>query len=145
MVAVSLHWRHTVAVQPPHAYQHRRTLCARRRHHRCIPPCVYPSVHRTLHPSQGGDTIFGKIIRKEIPAKIVHEDELSLAFHDVNPQALPLSLTLTLTRTLKSSCRRLLAFPKRVRVRVRLLLSGKARKRLRADVRVRVRVRGPAG
>lgn len=24
----------------------------------------------------GGDTIFGKILRKEIPAKIVYEDEL---------------------------------------------------------------------
>ena len=23
----------------------------------------------------GGDTIFGKIIRKEIPAKIIHEDD----------------------------------------------------------------------
>jgi histidine triad (HIT) family protein len=33
------------------------------------------------------DTIFGRIIRKEIPAKIVHEDDLCLAFHDVNPQA----------------------------------------------------------
>ncbi len=34
-----------------------------------------------------GDTIFGKIIRKEIPAKIVYEDESCLAFHDVSPQA----------------------------------------------------------
>lgn len=34
-----------------------------------------------------GDTIFGKIIRKEIPAKIVYEDECCLAFHDVSPQA----------------------------------------------------------
>lgn len=33
------------------------------------------------------DTIFGKIIRKEIPAKIVYEDEQCLAFHDVSPQA----------------------------------------------------------
>lgn len=33
------------------------------------------------------DTIFGKIIRKEIPANIVYEDELCLAFKDVNPQA----------------------------------------------------------
>jgi histidine triad (HIT) family protein len=33
------------------------------------------------------DTIFAKIIRKEIPAKIVHEDDLCLAFHDVHPQA----------------------------------------------------------
>ena len=35
----------------------------------------------------GGDTIFGKIIRKEIPAKIIHEDDDVLAFHDVSPQA----------------------------------------------------------
>jgi histidine triad (HIT) family protein len=32
-------------------------------------------------------TIFGKIIRREIPADIVYEDELCLAFKDVNPQA----------------------------------------------------------
>ncbi|KAG8456214.1 hypothetical protein GDO86_002129 [Hymenochirus boettgeri] len=37
--------------------------------------------------SPGGDTIFGKIIRKEIPAKIIHEDEQCIAFHDVAPQA----------------------------------------------------------
>ncbi|TAD76429.1 MAG: histidine triad nucleotide-binding protein [Oscillatoriales cyanobacterium] len=35
----------------------------------------------------GGDTIFGKIIRREIPAAIVYEDDLALAFRDVNPQA----------------------------------------------------------
>ncbi|BAZ65745.1 protein kinase C inhibitor [Fischerella sp. NIES-4106] len=33
------------------------------------------------------DTIFGKIIRREIPANIVYEDDLALAFTDVNPQA----------------------------------------------------------
>jgi histidine triad (HIT) family protein len=33
------------------------------------------------------DTIFGKIIRQEIPAAIVYEDDLCLAFKDVNPQA----------------------------------------------------------
>jgi histidine triad (HIT) family protein len=33
------------------------------------------------------ETIFSRIIRKEIPAKIVYEDDLSLAFHDVSPQA----------------------------------------------------------
>jgi len=32
-------------------------------------------------------TIFKKIIDKEIPAKIVFEDEICLAFHDVSPQA----------------------------------------------------------
>lgn len=32
-------------------------------------------------------TIFKRIIDKEIPAKIVYEDGLCLAFQDVNPQA----------------------------------------------------------
>lgn len=32
-------------------------------------------------------TIFEKIIAREIPADIVHEDDLCLAFRDVNPQA----------------------------------------------------------
>ncbi|MFN3406987.1 MAG: histidine triad nucleotide-binding protein [Caldimicrobium sp.] len=31
--------------------------------------------------------IFCKIVNKEIPAKIVYEDEKVLAFHDINPQA----------------------------------------------------------
>ncbi|PRP84200.1 hypothetical protein PROFUN_08400 [Planoprotostelium fungivorum] len=33
------------------------------------------------------DTIFGKILRKEIPATVVYEDEDALAFRDVSPQA----------------------------------------------------------
>jgi histidine triad (HIT) family protein len=33
------------------------------------------------------DTIFGKIIRREIPADIVYEDDFCLAFRDVAPQA----------------------------------------------------------
>ena len=37
--------------------------------------------------SETTDTIFGKIIRKEIPANIVYEDELAIAFTDINPQA----------------------------------------------------------
>jgi len=32
-------------------------------------------------------TLFGKVIRREIPADIVYEDELCLAFRDINPQA----------------------------------------------------------
>ena len=32
-------------------------------------------------------TIFDKIISREIPADIVHEDDLCLAFRDINPQA----------------------------------------------------------
>jgi histidine triad (HIT) family protein len=33
------------------------------------------------------ETIFAKIIRREVPARIEHEDDLCLAFHDVAPQA----------------------------------------------------------
>jgi histidine triad (HIT) family protein len=33
------------------------------------------------------DTIFSKIIRREIPADIVYEDDLALAFKDINAQA----------------------------------------------------------
>jgi histidine triad (HIT) family protein len=33
------------------------------------------------------DNIFLKIIEKEIPAQIVYEDDRSLAFHDLKPQA----------------------------------------------------------
>jgi histidine triad (HIT) family protein len=33
------------------------------------------------------ETLFSKIIRKEIPADIVYEDDLALAFRDINPQA----------------------------------------------------------
>lgn len=34
-----------------------------------------------------GETIFAKIIRKEIPAEIVFENDAVLAFKDINPQA----------------------------------------------------------
>ncbi len=33
------------------------------------------------------DTIFHKIIRKEIPAKVLHEDEQCIVFHDIQPAA----------------------------------------------------------
>jgi histidine triad (HIT) family protein len=33
------------------------------------------------------ETIFSKIISREIPADIVYEDDLALAFKDVHPQA----------------------------------------------------------
>jgi len=33
------------------------------------------------------ETIFSKIVRREIPAEIVYEDELALAFKDITPQA----------------------------------------------------------
>jgi histidine triad (HIT) family protein len=33
------------------------------------------------------ETIFSRIIRKEIPAEIVYEDDRATAFRDINPQA----------------------------------------------------------
>jgi histidine triad (HIT) family protein len=33
------------------------------------------------------NNIFLKVINKEIPAKIIHEDDLCVAFHDIHPQA----------------------------------------------------------
>ena len=33
------------------------------------------------------ETIFNKIIRREIPADIVYEDDLCMAFRDIEPQA----------------------------------------------------------
>lgn len=37
--------------------------------------------------TETSDTIFGKVIRREIPADIIYEDNLCLAFRDINPQA----------------------------------------------------------
>ena len=37
--------------------------------------------------SQDSETLFSKIIRREIPADIVYEDDLVLAFRDIQPQA----------------------------------------------------------
>ncbi|KAG1970917.1 histidine triad nucleotide-binding protein 1 [Pimephales promelas] len=44
-------------------------------------------VSRAQTAQPGGDTIFGKIIRKEIPASIIYEDDQCIAFNDVAPQA----------------------------------------------------------
>lgn len=37
--------------------------------------------------SDATETIFSKIIRKEIPAEIIYEDNLAIAFKDIAPQA----------------------------------------------------------
>jgi histidine triad (HIT) family protein len=37
--------------------------------------------------TEAPDTLFSKIIRREIPADIVYEDDLAIAFRDVYPQA----------------------------------------------------------
>lgn len=38
-------------------------------------------------PPYDNANIFARILRGEIPSRKVHEDEWSLAFHDINPQA----------------------------------------------------------
>uniref|UniRef100_A0A023FTM0 Putative zinc-binding protein of the histidine triad hit family n=1 Tax=Amblyomma parvum TaxID=251391 RepID=A0A023FTM0_AMBPA len=44
-------------------------------------------VEKAQLASETGDTIFGKIIRGEIPTKFIYEDDRCVAFHDINPQA----------------------------------------------------------
>ncbi|KRF98648.1 uncharacterized protein Dwil_GK18243, isoform B [Drosophila willistoni] len=44
-------------------------------------------VDKAQTATKGEDTIFGKILRKEIPCKFIYEDEKCVAFNDVNPQA----------------------------------------------------------
>ena len=39
------------------------------------------------HGDNALDTLFTKIINREIPAKIIYEDDQVLAFHDIAPQA----------------------------------------------------------
>lgn len=43
--------------------------------------------HHPRHTSEENPTIFGKILRGEIPAKVVYEDDLVLAFYDIAPKA----------------------------------------------------------
>ncbi|XP_067884990.1 histidine triad nucleotide-binding protein 1 [Heterodontus francisci] len=42
---------------------------------------------RAQSAQAGGDTIFGKIIRKEIVCKLLYEDDQCIAFNDIEPQA----------------------------------------------------------
>lgn len=44
-------------------------------------------VSRKEEASMPEETIFSKIIRREIPADILYQDELVTAFRDINPQA----------------------------------------------------------
>src|SRR6476469_356197 len=48
-----------------------------------LPNFLLPS----LTPMTTQETLFSKIIRREIPADIVYEDDLALAFKDIQPQA----------------------------------------------------------
>uniref|UniRef100_A0A6M2E2W5 Putative zinc-binding protein of the histidine triad hit family n=1 Tax=Amblyomma tuberculatum TaxID=48802 RepID=A0A6M2E2W5_9ACAR len=44
-------------------------------------------VQKAQLASETGDTIFGKIVKGEIPTKFIYEDDKCVAFHDINPQA----------------------------------------------------------
>ncbi|RZF44358.1 hypothetical protein LSTR_LSTR017601, partial [Laodelphax striatellus] len=44
-------------------------------------------VGKSQTAAPGGDTIFGKILRKEIPCTFIYEDDKCVAFNDVSPQA----------------------------------------------------------
>jgi len=46
-----------------------------------------PPKSQQLCMSETRETIFSKIIRREVPAEIVYEDDLALAFKDIRPQA----------------------------------------------------------
>ena len=48
-----------------------------------MPHILFPVYCFSMSP----DTIFHKILRKEIPANVAYEDDEVLAFHDIHPKA----------------------------------------------------------
>lgn len=44
-------------------------------------------IEKAQQAKPGGDTIFGKIARKEIPCEFIYEDDQCVAFNDLSPQA----------------------------------------------------------
>jgi histidine triad (HIT) family protein len=56
-----------------------------------IRPAAFPDLRRRRPASKLGDmsekTLFSKIIDREIPAEIEHEDEHCIAFRDIDPKA----------------------------------------------------------
>ncbi|CAK9819508.1 Adenosine 5'-monophosphoramidase HINT1 [Anthophora quadrimaculata] len=53
-------------------------------------PCwrkMATEVERARAAAPGNDTIFGKILRKEIPCNFIYEDDQCVAFQDINAQA----------------------------------------------------------
>ncbi|ALC39796.1 CG2862 [Drosophila busckii] len=58
-------------------YRNFSTNCAR----------MASEVEKAQSAAASEDTIFGKILRKEIPCKYIYEDDKCVAFNDVSPQA----------------------------------------------------------
>ncbi|XP_017859225.1 PREDICTED: histidine triad nucleotide-binding protein 1 [Drosophila arizonae] len=58
-------------------YRSISTTCAR----------MASEVEKAQSAAASEDTIFGKILRKEIPCKFIYEDDKCVAFNDVAPQA----------------------------------------------------------
>jgi surfactin synthase thioesterase subunit/diadenosine tetraphosphate (Ap4A) HIT family hydrolase len=52
-----------------------------------MPKGLSDEVVKAQKPDAYGATVFAKIIRKEMPATILFEDDVCLAFKDINPQA----------------------------------------------------------
>ncbi|XP_031832352.1 histidine triad nucleotide binding protein 1 [Nomia melanderi] len=53
-------------------------------------PCwrkMATEVEKAQTAAPSGDTIFGKILRKEIPCNFIYEDDKCVAFQDINGQA----------------------------------------------------------
>jgi histidine triad (HIT) family protein len=57
--------------------------------HQALRPLFVAQARKTTRQTalSGGDTIFGKILRKELPCNFIYEDNLCVAFDDINPQA----------------------------------------------------------
>jgi len=52
-----------------------------------VKKCGHKTQYFFKENAMAAETIFSKIIRKEIPANIVYQDELVTAFRDIAPQA----------------------------------------------------------
>jgi hypothetical protein len=78
---------HTRYAPRPPTRPFTRTHIGARPHRLTLIPPPSPLARAAAAADAGAQTIFDKIISKEIPATIIFEDDTALAFRDVNPQA----------------------------------------------------------
>jgi hypothetical protein len=65
-----------------------RLQLAHTRHVTCSPVTILPTENENNKGTpMAEETIFSKIIRREIPSDIVYQDDLVTAFRDISPQA----------------------------------------------------------